>query len=184
MSLKAAVPPLGYGRVAAKWPGLSFEVTLITLSVDEASNNAGCSLWQDHELLATTVLTSKSPKDTFSKRLQYQVPQLTAFLTGKPQVEHILFEGVRARLVIITVGAFLTCPLLDVKLSEKTSFIGSSSWKKWASQQGATGPIKAVKGIKALQEIGFPVDKYRINSHDVADSILMYLAFRAKNVSI
>ena len=153
---------------------------MITLSIDEASNAAGVSLWNDTQLLGHTVLVSKSPKDTFSKRLQYQVPQLTDFLTGKPQVEHILFEGVKARLVIITVGAFLTCPLLDVKLNEKYSFVGSSTWKKYAHTRGATGPIRDVKGLKALREIGYPVDKYKITSDDTADSILMYLSWKDK----
>ena len=153
---------------------------MITLAIDQASNSAGCSLWNDKQLIATTVLVSRSPKDTFSKRLQYQVPQLTEFLRGKPQVDHVLFEGVRARLVLITVGAFLTCPLLDVKLSEKTSFVGSSTWKHWASQRGATGKVKDVKGVKALREIGFPVDYHRITSDDIADSVLQFLAWREK----
>ncbi len=156
------------------------EQKMIILAIDQASNNAGVSLWRDDELLAHTVLVSRSPKDTFSKRVQYQLPQLTAFLSNYPQVDHIIFEGVKARLVMITVGAFLCCPLLDVKLNEKTSFIGSTSWKKYAQRNGAKGPVKLIKGVPALREIGFPVDKYGITSEDTADSILIKLTWDSK----
>jgi len=157
---------------------------LIVLSIDQASNKAGVSLWDGPTLLGTTTLVSKSHKDTFSKRLQYQVPQLTEFLKGKPQVEHILFEGVKARLVMATIGAFLTCPLLDVKLHEKTSFVGSSSWKKYAQRYGARGPVREIKGHYSLKQIGFPVDTYGLTAdhEDICDSILIYLCWREKFV--
>lgn len=66
------------------------------------------------------------------------------------------------------------CPLIQVKLHPKFSFVESRSWKKYAADRGASGPIKDIKGLKALREIGFPVEQYGIESDDVADSILIY----------
>lgn len=155
------------------------------LVIDQASNQAGVSLWYNGQLKATTVLESKKASDAFSRRIQHQVPQLTAFLDAhlpkEALVYNVIFEGVRARLVLITVGAFLTCPRLHVKLSPKASFVESASWKKWAQRRGATGPIKDIKGVKALREVGFPVDSYGITSDDVADSILIYLTWRERS---
>lgn len=155
------------------------------LSIDQASNAAGVSLWHDGQLKAHTVLRSNSSSDSFARRLQTQVPQLTAFLDAhlpeKLKLTKVLFEGMKARLVLVTIGAFLTCPRLDNKLHAQHSFVESSSWKKWAQQHGATGPFKEIKGVKALKEIGYPVDKLAIDSDDVADSILIYLTWRAKS---
>lgn len=144
---------------------------------------AGVSLWYDGELIAHTVLLSQSADDKYSRRLQHQVPQLTDFLNKQlPKglnIEKVIFEGMKNRLVLITVGAFLTCPRLDAKLHQKFSFVESSSWKRWAKNKGATGLTKDVKGVKALREIGFPVDKHDIKSDDVADSVLMYLTWKS-----
>lgn len=153
------------------------------LVVDQASNAAGVSLWYNGSLKAHTVLRSSSEKDPISQRLQDQLPQLDAFLTAhlpdSARITKIVFEGVRARLVLVTVGAFLTCPRIHAKLSPKASFVESSSWKKWARKHGAMEEkIKDIKGVKALRETGFPVDDYGITSDDVADSILMYLTWR------
>ena len=152
------------------------------LVIDQASNCAGVSLWYNGNLTATTTLVSQSKNDSMARRLQHQVPQLTKFLCDvlpeSATIAKILFEGVRARLVLITVGAFLTCPRINAKLTMQ-SFIGSSSWKKWAKDHGALGPTADVKGVKALSEIGFPVQQHNIESDDVADSILMYLTWKA-----
>lgn len=152
------------------------------LSVDQASNLAGVSLWHNGELKATTVLKSRSPDDPFSRRLQTQVPQLTAFLdTHVPkeyQIEKVVFEGVRSRLIVAVVGAFLTCPRIHARVSEKANFVESSSWKKWASRNGATGKISEIKGVKALTETGFDCVGKGIVSDDVADAILIYYAWR------
>lgn len=151
------------------------------LSIDQASNLAGVSLWHNGDLKATTVLKSRSPDDPFSRRLQYQVPQLTQFidLHVPPQflVEKVVFEAVRPRLIMATVGAFLTSPRISARMAEKTSFIESSVWKKWAKDHGATGIFKEIKGVKSLREAGFDVDKYGISSDDVADSIMQYKAW-------
>lgn len=153
------------------------------LVVDQASNAAGVSLWYNGRLIATTVLESNSAKDPISRRLQDQIPQLDSFLAkhlpDAARITKIVFEGVRARLVLVTVGAFLTCPRIHAKLSPKASFVESTSWKKWAREHGATEErLKDVKGVKALRETGFPVEEHGITSDDVADSVLMYLTWR------
>lgn len=154
------------------------------LSIDQASNLAGVSLWLDGDLVATVVLRSRSPDDPFSRRIQFQLEQLTEFLnTQLPpgvNVEKIIFEGVKARLVTIVVGAFLCCPRIHAKMHESASFLYSSTWKAWARRNGATGLIADIKGVKALREAGFDVEKYGIVSDDVSDSILMYFAWRDK----
>lgn len=158
--------------------------TGFVLSIDQASNMAGVSLWHNGNLKAHTVLRSNAASDSFARRLQTQVPQLTTFLdehlpTGL-KITKVLFEGMKSRLVLCTIGAFLTCPRLDTKLHAQHSFIESSSWKKWAQAHGATGPFKEIKGVKALQEVGYPTVATGITSDDVADSILMYLTWRSK----
>jgi hypothetical protein len=150
------------------------------LVIDQASNAAGVSLWYNGVLKQTTVLLSASPKDPLPKRLQCQVAQLNKFLsTHLPEsavITKIVFEGVRSRLVLVTVGAFLTCDRIHAKISPKTSFVESTSWKRWAQRHGATGPIGDIKGVKALKETGFPVDG--IDSDDIADSILIFQTWR------
>jgi len=154
------------------------------LSIDQASNVAGVSLWYDGELRATTELLSASPKDPFARRVQGQLHQLTAFLDlhvpAEIMIDTVIFEGVRARIVICVVGAFMCCPRIDSKLVEKANFVESSSWKTWAKERGATGSHKLIKGVKALTEAGWDGDKYPITSDDIADSVLMYMTWRDK----
>lgn len=164
---------------------MSFKENGWILAIDQASNVAGVSLWYFGKLQATTKLLSNKASDPLPKRLQTQVPQLTAFLQqhlpAEQEVSTVIFEGVRARLVALVVGAFLTCPLLvKCRISPKTSFVESQSWKIWAKRRGATGPVKDVKGVKALRDVGFPVDLYEVDSDDVADSILIYLTWKDK----
>lgn len=152
------------------------------LSIDQASNIAGVSLWYNGDLKATTTLNSKNSSDPFSRRIQYQLDQLTPFLDknlpSDVLIEKVVFEGVRSRLVLIVVGAFLCCPRISAKMHEKANFVESSKWKKWAQMRGAVGPFKDIKGVKALMEAGWDMEKYPVDSDDVADSILQYLAWR------
>lgn len=154
------------------------------LVIDQASHCAGVSLWYNGSLKSTTELKSHSKTEPFSRRLQYQAEQLDVFLTAiLPEsacITKIVFEGVRARLVLVTVGAFLTPKRINARLSPKTSFVESTSWKKWAQRNGATGPTSDIKGVKALRETGFPVDQHGITSDDIADSILMYSVWRER----
>lgn len=156
------------------------------LSVDQASNVAGVSLWYDGDLVATTELVSVSAKDPFARRVQGQLAQLTAFLDlhlpSGVQIDTAVFEGVRMRVVIAVIGAFLCCPRIDSKLNEKHDFVESSIWKTWAKMRGATGPHKLIKGVKALTEAGWDVVKHPVTSDDIADSILIYCAWRDREL--
>lgn len=157
-----------------------------TLSIDQASNQAGVSLWSvDHKLLATTVLKSKSAKDPFSKRVTDQIAQLEDFLELNleydEQITHVLFEGVRSRLVLVTVGAFMTCTRFNAGLSALHSFVESRTWKSWAKRRGATAFISHVKGVESLLETGFVMPAGMLLTEDIADSIMMYLAWQEKN---
>lgn len=152
------------------------------LAIDQASNCAGVSLWSHGQLVATTTLNSDSPKDALGKRLSRQVEQLKDWLDtrlGKAEIKTLLFEGVRSRLVLVTVGAFVCVPQLrNCKIHQRHSFVESSSWKRWAQKRGATGKLGDIKGVQALREAGFDVEAHRIDSEDVADSVLIYLCWR------
>lgn len=154
------------------------------LSIDQASNAAGASLWFDGVLQAWTVLNSKSKLDTFSARMQAIVAQLDEWLnimlTRDQIINQILFEGVRSRLVLCTVGAFCTIPKIQAHVKVPANFIESTSWKVYARDRGATGKLAEIKGVRALREIGFPLDKYPIVSDDVADSCLIYLKWASQ----
>ena len=151
------------------------------LSIDQASNKAGCSLWSKAgQLHATAALTYGNPADPYSRRLQGLAKQLESWLLTQPTVTQIIFETTKPKLVLASVGAFLTAPSLNVKLHETASFVSPSTWKKWAQLHGATGAFKLIKGVKALRETGFDVDGYGIDSEDVADSVLIYLAWRER----
>lgn len=154
------------------------------LCIDQGSNLAGVTLWQKDgfrspsKLLASALLKA-DPKAKYTTRIQQLVPQLTEFLADKPRVELLLFENVRPKLVLVTVGAFLTCPHLDLSLTEYNSFVSSSTWKTWARERGATGPYTKIKGRKALGETGFDMSTIP-DSDDVADSVMMFLAWEQK----
>lgn len=149
------------------------------LSVDPASNSAGVSLWNDGKLIAFETLNSYSKFDSISNRLKAQNFQLTHFLrtngfSDQNKIKKVIFEGVRSRIVTVTIGAYIVCPFIDAKLNTD-SFIESSSWKYHAKNRGAKGVVKDIKGIQALKDINFPVEK--LTSDDVADSILIYLTW-------
>ncbi len=149
------------------------------LSIDQASNSAGISLWKDGVLTACKTLRSVAATDNISTRLVEINQQLNQFLHAQlpvgTKITKVLFEGVRARLVLISVGAFLISPYIDAKLNERNNFIESSSWKRWAKLKGATGDAKTIKGIATLSEVGF--DTQGLDSDDVADSIMIYLTW-------
>lgn len=148
------------------------------LSIDQASNRAGCSLWNPTgTLIATAALTYIDPSHPYSRRLQGLARQLEEWLVTQPKVSQIVFEATKPKLVLVSVGAFLTAPSLDVKLHESASFVSPSTWKKWAQERGATGKFTLIKGCKALAETGFDLAKWNITSDDVADSILIARAW-------
>lgn len=148
------------------------------LAIDQASNAAGVSLWRDGSLVATTVLKSDSPKDGFGKRLVAQIKQLDTFLDEHltEPLKLVLFEGVKSSHVLTTVGAFCCCKhLVDCKFSPRNNFVSALTWKRWARDRGATGKFGDIKGHKALTEVGW---KNAPASHDICDSIMIYLAWR------
>jgi hypothetical protein len=153
------------------------------LSIDEASNVAGAALWYDGKLVASSPLRAKKSTDPITTRLRQIVAELNAFLEKHLKgdtVRQVVFEGVQSRMVMLTIGAFLTSPYIDARISPKASFVQSSSWKHWASKRGATGPVKDIKGVRSLREVGFDVDGYGITSDDVADSVFLMLVWREK----
>lgn len=146
--------------------------------MDQASNQPGFSLWFDDNLMATVALTVPDPKWTYARRVQYLATELSIWLCKqlgpRARISTVLFEGVRSRQVLVTVGAFLTCTQIDAHLF-KHSFIESSQWKSYAKRRGATAPFIKIKGRKALEEIGWT--KEMPATDDEADSILMYLTW-------
>lgn len=153
----------------------------LVLSIDQASVVAGVALWRDGTLIATADLKA-SRGDTMPARLRTQVDQLNDFLDANlgdgEEVSTTIFEGVRARLVLITVGAFLTCPRIVGPLSQSAHFVESSEWKNYAKLRGATQQFRDIKGIQALLDIGFPAKKRGVKGDDQADAVLIYLTWR------
>lgn len=158
------------------------------LFIDQASNAAGIALVKDGELVATETICSTRSSDVISQRLQDQIPRLTDFLNKYVPygltVDRVVFEGVRARLVLISVGAFLMCPRIKTRLSPTDSFVETGRWKGWAKRQGATGPLKDVKGIRSLKEVRpdlFGKDSgFNIKTDDEADACFMWLTYKER----
>lgn len=154
-----------------------------SLFIDQASNAAGVALCHDGELRGTETLCSIRSTDVMSRRLQDIMPQLTHFISKYvPQgeyVEKVFFEGVRSRIVLITVGAFLMCPRIKAWISPTRNFIETGTWKAWAKRNGATGPQKDIKGIRSLREIRPELfERHRIKTDDEADAVLMFLSLK------
>jgi len=153
------------------------------LSIDQASMLAGVSLWFNGTLKAYTTLEGGTRKTPMSNRLKAQVEQLDAFLDAHLKddecVSFVLFEDVKAKQVQMICGAYLTSARINCKIS-KDSLVHTRTWKSWAQRMGAGGPIKDIKGVAALEATGWDFNKYPTDSDDIADSILMYLAWRAR----
>jgi hypothetical protein len=158
-------------------------MTKWVLSLDQASKKAGAALWKDGVLVGVAALDG-GPTAIYSRRLIRLQEELTGFLKlhlgPADKVSTVVFEGVHARLVMITVGAFLCCPLIDAKMHAKFSFIESSGWKKWAQNHGASGPFKDIKGVKALMETGFPVGAWPTMTEDVADAVMIGMTWKER----
>ncbi len=153
------------------------------LFIDQASNAAGVALSRDGELVATETVRSLSANHVISQRLQDQIPRLTEFLDKYvprgDMIGNVIFEGVRARLVLISVGAFLMCPRIKTRLSPTGNFVESRAWKAWAKRRGASGPIKDVKGLKSLREVRPELfERFNIKTDDEADAVFMFLTWK------
>lgn len=149
------------------------------VSVDPASNKCGIALWKDGSLVDWVVLESRSPRDPFSVRLQSISLQFEMFLRGHlgehEKIHTVICEGVRSVLVQICVGALLVSPYVEAAMSSTKHFVHSTSWKKWAQNRGATGPLKDIKGVRALRETG---KDFGVTADDAADAVLIYLTWR------
>lgn len=151
------------------------------LTIDPASIQCAAALRFNGEPYARITLKAEK-KAKFSKRLQQLQEQLQSFLDeclGEEPVEKVIVEGVRSEKVSQTVGAFMICTQIDSSLG-KNMVIHAPTWKSWARKQGATyeGTYLNIKGIKALQDIGWDFDKNPIASDDEADCELLYMAWR------
>ncbi len=149
------------------------------LSIDPGSNALGLALWHDGNFIASTVCQSTNARQSYSRRIQTILPQIQGFLTkyvGNETITCCVSEGVRSRLVQVALGAVLSDSHIDATLSPTGSFVESSSWKSWAKKHGATGPLKDIKGIKALKETGW--NAVEGMSDDEADAILIYQTWR------
>ena len=151
---------------------------MYSLSIDPATHCAGVSLFKNNELVSWTILTSNHSRDNLTDRMKAQVTQLEEFLQlNLPKGEmvgRIIMEDVRSKLLILSAGAYLTCPYIDAKVAYPYHFISPSKWKSWARRRGASGNSKEIKGLAALRMIKWDFDKYPIMSDDVADSVMQY----------
>ncbi len=104
--------------------------------------------------------------------------QLSEFLSEKMgrfsdnSIDLVFTEVVKNKHVSLVSGALSIVEGIDGKVI----FVSPSSWKAFARRNGAKD--KDPKGIKSLQEMGW---KKELTSEDEADSIMIYMAWRAKN---
>ncbi len=154
------------------------------LSIDQASNIAGISLWKDGLFIRGTELKSANKKDSFGARLVKQIDDLDVFLDQildpNEEIKVVLFEGVRSRLVLCTVGAFCCSKWLqNCKVNPRHNFIESSRWKRYCKARGVERDpeVDTIKGLHALRQLGWDFDSYPIESNDIADSVIMYKAW-------
>lgn len=154
---------------------------MIVLSIDQASNNAGVSLWQHGMPRAWTVLAAKKKTDPLSVRLVQQRQQLETFLNEQlastEDIDVVLFENVKSKVVLLCAGAFLSLDIFQCKFKPKEHIVHPSSWKSYLRKRGATGEIK---GVKALEQGWPPSKRLKLQSDDVADSMAIYLAWQEK----
>lgn len=153
------------------------------LSIDQASNCAGVSLWGHDEqdtLIAFTELLSNSSKDPLPVRLVTQREQLRAFLQfySEYPVDHVVCESVKSKMVMVVIGALLAIPEIKCKVTP-ADWVPSLSWKKWARDRGASGPFHDIKGMKALRECTYG-ETYLFDSDDIADSVLIYKTWKLR----
>lgn len=156
------------------------------LSIDQASNAAGVSLWYCGGFIEATTLYSNKSSDPIGRRLVAQIEQLDKWLEPRidlDEIKVVLFEGVKSRLVLTTVGAFCCSRFLqNCRLHPRHSFVESSSWKSWAKKKGAfkADPDDEIKGIKSLVQTGWDIVKYPLETDDEADSVMIYQTWRDK----
>ena len=146
------------------------------LSVDPASNKVGVALWsKELNLLSVKALTAPAG-EPFTVRLSYLRNEMSKWLKGVVVTE-VVTENVRSSLVMVSIGALIAVPEIRAILRPK-SFVSPTSWKAYAKRNGAQGPLKDIKGLRALDDMEFP---YPENcTDDCADAILLFLTYKSK----
>lgn len=147
------------------------------LSLDPGTNLCGVALWRNGRLVASRVLKSYNTLDNVSDRLRAIADQLNDFLNlYEAHVTCIITENPPDTLLRAAIGIILISPRVHTYFSDRFT-LGVMEWKKWAANNGATGPFKDIKGVRALGETGFaPLPE----TDDEADAIMVYLAYRDK----
>lgn len=159
-------------------------MSIYTLSIDPASRLCGVSLFEDLKYINSILL--KSELKTWSERVAEMRKDLREFvITNLPKGQQItraimeLVPKIVEPSIQMAGGGLLSDSIYNLDLTRKF-LISPSTWQAYARRNGS--PDKYPKGVKALKQINFPVEKYKITSDDVADSIMIFLAWAEKNV--
>lgn len=147
------------------------------LAIDQASKEAGFSLWKDGQYVTGGVLVCKHGEIGF--RLQNLVKQLNLvlhrYLSPTDKVDIIIGENVRNNVVMACLGAFL---MAHEAIVGRLELVSPSSWK--ARARVVMPGVRDPKGIPALIALGWDTDKFEVQDDNHADSIMIYLAYKAK----
>lgn len=151
------------------------------LSIDPGSNLCGISLWEDDKIIDTIALTGGKLKN-WSARLSKMSQQLEDFLNEHDidtvtivVAERIMFGNPPLQ---ITVGYLINNKHIHANITPK-SFILPAVWKAFAKKNGWTDRI--CKGVVVIEKCFPQYLPFCKKSEDIADSILIYLAWRRKN---
>lgn len=156
---------------------------IYTASIDPASRLCGASLFDGLTLIGGQCLTSS--QKTWSARAAEMRAQMKEFVlatlpkgTTVTRATIELVPKIVEPSIQLIAGAILADPIFDLNITRK-QFVSPSSWKAWARRHGALD--KDPKGVVSLRQTGFPVEQYQIVSDDVADSIMIFLAWNEKH---
>lgn len=147
------------------------------LSIDPASRKAGISVWSGDTLIAAHALESKLP--TWTERAHEMAGQLYS-VTHTYTIEQCVIElvpKIAEPSVQIIAGALISQPHFKFDI-RRAQFVSPSSWKAYVRRKDPS--VKDPKGVKALEAIKWDFAKHPVESDDVADSILIYLAWSGK----
>jgi len=145
----------------------------------------GVSLWADKTYVSSVLLESKLKTwtaRTADMRIQLKV-FVEAYLPVGEKITRAVMELVPKICepsIQMAGGAVLSDPAFSLDVTRKF-LVSPSTWKAYVRRKGSKE--KDPKGVSALRAINFPVDAYGITSEDVADSIMIFLAWVEKNVT-
>ena len=154
------------------------------LSIDPASLKCGASLRHNGQLIGWAKIDGGKKSTPMSEKMRRQAAQIDLFLNEHiPEgefVHTVVFELTDNMVLNVSMGPWFSAAQVRVPIIKKTHYIRPSVWKKWAQAQGAEPPSARIKGLKALREIGWDFNTYPIDCDDVADSVLIYMAWAAR----